>query len=110
MIRQVLGAVSQYERSMIRLRLSSGRRRKHERGEYAFGAPGYGQAAKGGALVDREDEKALLARIAELHAEGVSLRGIAATLTEEGFTPRRGKAWHPQVIARIVGRIGEKAA
>ena len=39
LIRQVLGAVSQYERSMIALRLRSGRRRKAQHGGYAFGAP-----------------------------------------------------------------------
>ncbi len=32
LIRQVLGAVAEYERSLIRLRLRNGRRRKAERG------------------------------------------------------------------------------
>jgi DNA invertase Pin-like site-specific DNA recombinase len=36
LIRQVLGAVSEYERSLIRLRLRNGRRRKAERGGYAL--------------------------------------------------------------------------
>lgn len=110
LIRQVLGAVSEYERSMIRLRLASGRQLKADRGGYAFGAPGYGKAAVGKELVAREDELPLVARVEALRAEGASLRTIAKTLTEEGFVPRRGKTWHPQVIARIAARTATVAA
>jgi DNA invertase Pin-like site-specific DNA recombinase len=39
MIRQVLGAVAEYERSMIALRLRSGRARKAQAGGFAYGAP-----------------------------------------------------------------------
>ena len=39
LIRQILGAVSEYERSMIDLRLRSGRRHKKERGGYARALP-----------------------------------------------------------------------
>lgn len=45
MIRQVLGAVAEYEWSMIALRLRAGRRAKHLRGGYAYGAPRYGTRA-----------------------------------------------------------------
>jgi DNA invertase Pin-like site-specific DNA recombinase len=51
LVRQVLGAVSQYERSMIALRLRSGRKRKSEKGGYAYGSPPYGFRANGYALV-----------------------------------------------------------
>ena len=51
LIRQVLGAVNEYEKSVISLRLRSGRRMKAERGGFAYGSPAFGQRAEGKALV-----------------------------------------------------------
>lgn len=96
LIRQVLGAVAEYERSLIRLRLSGGRRRKAERGGYAYGSPPYGYRAEGRQLVPDEDEQAALALIRQLSAAGQSVRSIAATLTAEGHQPKRGGTWHPK--------------
>src|SRR6516164_5988833 len=45
LIRQVLGAVNEYERAIIALRLRSGRRKKYDNGGYAFGSPPYGWRA-----------------------------------------------------------------
>ena len=53
MIRQVLGAVAEYERSMVVLRLRNGRRRKAEMGGYASGAPAFGFEARDKALSNR---------------------------------------------------------
>jgi len=116
LIRQVLGAVAQYERAMIALRLRSGRRRKAERGGYAYGSPPFGWEAKDGELIEHPAEQVVLARIRELHGEGRSLREIAATLTAEGHRPRARKAkagadinpegrWHPETLRGIVGRL-----
>ncbi len=51
LIRQVLGAVSDYERAMVRLRLATGRRHKADAGGYAYGAPPFGYRSDGGHLV-----------------------------------------------------------
>jgi DNA invertase Pin-like site-specific DNA recombinase len=104
MIRQVLGAVAEYERSMIALRLRSGRARKAQRGGFAGGAPPYGYAAVDGNLVEVAEEQAALARIRSDHGKGKSLRTIARTLNAEGVMPRRGRTWHPGVLARLVDR------
>ncbi len=104
LIRQVLGAVNEYERSMISLRLRSGRRKKADNGGYAYGAPAFGQAAKGGALVARPDEQATIVRIQELHSEGCSLRQIAGQLTLDGRRTKRGGRWHPITVSRILTR------
>ena len=104
MIRQVLGAVAEYERSMIALRLHSGRARKAQRGGFAYGGPPYGYAALDGELVEVADEQATLSRIREMYNEGKSYRAMAETLTAEGVKPRRGRAWHPGVLTRLVGR------
>ena len=105
MIRQVLGAVSEYERSMIALRLRAGRRRKAERGGFAYGSPHYGTRAEGGELVVDDDEAVAVDRIRHLRAEGRSLREIAEVLTAEGLRPKRSARWHPESLRRIVSRL-----
>jgi DNA invertase Pin-like site-specific DNA recombinase len=56
LIRQVLGAVNEYERAMIALRLRSGRRKKHDNGGYAYGSPPYGWRAVGRELAEDPEE------------------------------------------------------
>jgi DNA invertase Pin-like site-specific DNA recombinase len=105
LIRQVLGAVNEYERSMIALRLRSGRRRKAERGGFAFGSPAYGyRATEARELAPEPAEQAAIARLVELHDEGRSLRAIANVLTVEGHRPKRGDRWHPTTVARVLAR------
>jgi DNA invertase Pin-like site-specific DNA recombinase len=105
LIRQVLGAVSEYERSMISVRLRNGRRRKAERGGFAYGSPSYGHRAEHRELVPDAREQAALDRIRALHGEGASLRTIAAVLAEEGHRPRRSVNWHPESLRRIISRL-----
>lgn len=104
LIRQVLGAVSEYERSMIALRLASGRARKAQLGGYAYGAPPFGTRAEQGALVPDEVELSAVDLILEMNSQGASLRAIAAALDAAGHRPKRGAVWHPQTIARIAAR------
>jgi DNA invertase Pin-like site-specific DNA recombinase len=109
LIRQILGAVAQYERSMIRLRLRAGRARKRERGYAGDGPPPFGFRAEDGTLVKDVDEQAILGRIRELRADAHSLREIAATLTAEGYRPKRSEVWHPGSLRLIVQRLANEA-
>jgi DNA invertase Pin-like site-specific DNA recombinase len=109
LIRQILGAVSEYKRGMIGLRLRSGRRRKAERGGYAFGAPPFGYAAHDGQLVEEPHEQATLVHMGALRDEGASLRAIAQDLEAADVRPRRGTRWHPAVLARILEREAASA-
>lgn len=104
LVRQVLGALSQYEKSIIRARMLAGRRAKSERGGFIGGIPRFGYAVAGGELVALESEQAAVARIRELRAPGASLRTIASVLDAEGMQPKRGDRWHPTQVARIVQR------
>jgi DNA invertase Pin-like site-specific DNA recombinase len=133
LIRQILGAVSEYERAMIRLRMQSGRISRRERGDYAgYGSPPYGwRAERGGRgegvrLVEVESEQVTLARIAELRVGGASLRQIAEALEREGHKTRRDgkpftrkdkdgrevehtpRRWHPQTLAAIIRRLDDR--
>ncbi|MHB8513511.1 MAG: recombinase family protein [Actinomycetota bacterium] len=106
LIRQVLGAVNEYERSMVVMRLRSGRRRKAEKGGFAYGSPALGYRAVDGSLLDDAEEQKVVKRIAALHKTGLSIRAIAEILTSEGFQTKRGNArWHPTVVARIIARL-----
>jgi len=102
----VLGAVGQLERGLIARRLRRGRQHKAEQGGYAWGGPPFGYRAEGGELVPDPDEQAAVQRIVERRADGASLRQIAITLTAEGLAPKRGGAWHPQQVSRVLGRAG----
>lgn len=104
LIRQMLGAVAEYERSMIVMRLRNGRRRKAEAGGYAYGAPPLGSQAVNGELVPVPGEAETVERIRELNAEGLSLRKIAEVLTAEGRKTKRGTTWHPPTVARALQR------
>lgn len=104
LIRQVLGAVSEYERSMIALRLRSGRRRKAEQGGFAYGSPRYGFTALNRELVPDSDEAGAVALARKLRADGGSYRDICRALTDAGHKPKRSEVWHPQVVARICAR------
>ncbi len=105
LIRQVLGAVAEYERAMTALRLQSGRAAKASSGGYAYGAPPLGYVADEGELVLHPDEAETLARIYELRDQGGSLREIAAVLEAERHrTKRGGTRWHPNTLSRILAR------
>jgi DNA invertase Pin-like site-specific DNA recombinase len=104
LIRQVLGSVVEYERSMTALRLRGGKARKRSEGRYAGGYVPYGSAVQGREFVPAEAELATLARIRELGAEGRSLREIAAVLEAEGHRTKHGARWHPSTVGRLLAR------
>lgn len=104
LIRQVLGAVAEYERSMIALRLRSGRKRKAKDGGYAYGAPPFGFRVEDGELVPDEGEQETLDRARQLQKGGSSIREIATTLNEEDRRTKRGTQWHPTTVPRVLGR------
>jgi DNA invertase Pin-like site-specific DNA recombinase len=85
LIRQVLGAVAQYDRAMITAKLKAARNRnsaalgRRVEGRKRFGA--------------RPGEDATLARMKELKASGQSFAAIAHELNTSGLQPRGGKKW-----------------
>ena len=105
MIRQVLGAVAEYERSMIALRLRSARELKRRNGGYAGGAPALGARAEAGTLVVDHNETKAIDRMVELRGEGSSYPAIVTRLTEEGYRTKRGARWHPTTVARALERV-----
>ncbi len=113
LVRQVLGAIAQYERAIITARLQGGRRAKAAKGGYAYGSPGFGwRATPERELAAAPAEQRALARMVELVQcdPRPSWREIARTLEAEGFRPKRSDSWHPAVVRRIVLRALPQAA
>jgi DNA invertase Pin-like site-specific DNA recombinase len=105
LIRQVLGAVNEYERSMISLRLRAGRLRKAQNGGYPGGKIKFGYKGVDGVLVPDPKEQRTQQRIETLRSEGKTLREIAKVLNREGRKPRTASVWHPGTLGPIIKRM-----
>jgi DNA invertase Pin-like site-specific DNA recombinase len=102
LVRRILGAISDYERQMIRLRMRSGKTRKAAAGGYTGGRPPYGWDARGRELVPNPAEQGVRRRIKDLRRKGHSLRSIAAFLNEEGIPTKAGRPWGPVAVNNVL--------
>jgi DNA invertase Pin-like site-specific DNA recombinase len=104
LIRQVLGAVADYERAMIRLRMSAGAARKKASGGYSGGGVSFGWRVNRETHNLEKDvrEQATLKRMSQLRDDGLSLRQTCDKLDAEGMTPRKGQRWHPYSVQRVL--------
>ncbi len=101
LIRQIIGAVAQYERAVIRGRMMAGKAAKREQGGYLGGTVPYGFRLVDGQVLADDAEQEVGQLIARRAAAGASLRTIASELEEAGYQPRTGESWHPNTVRRI---------
>lgn len=99
-VRQVLGAASQFSKSLLVRRMRDARRKKKAEGKRVEGRKPFGS---------RPGEDKALQRMKELRhkpkrGDRLSFAQIAEKLTAEGFTTRTGKPWAAQVVGRILRR------
>jgi DNA invertase Pin-like site-specific DNA recombinase len=102
LIRQIVGAVSQYERAVIRGRLQSGKKLKHQKGGFIGGRPPYGYQVINANLVPDPEEAITVGLVKTLHADGRSLREISVELERRDIHPRKGATWQPTTLKRIL--------
>jgi len=100
LIRQVLGAVSQFEKSVLVLKLRAARDRKRALGVRVEGAKPYG---------DRPAEVGVISRMRQLRRKPpggrpMSLAAIAKQLNAEGHRNRAGREWSPQMVHHVLAR------
>lgn len=100
LIRQVLGAVSEFEKNVLVLKLRAARERKRARGERVEGVKPYGHLPA---------ERALIARMKRLRrkpANGPRLTfvALAAQLNAEGHRNRAGREWSPQLVHHALAK------
>jgi len=110
-MKNVIDAASVYERGLIRSRTKAALAAKRRAGELAGEVP-FGWVSDGkGRLIEVADEQAILRIIGDLRAAGVSLRKIAATLTEAGHRTKKGNAaWTHTTVKSILDRQAALAA
>lgn len=107
LIRQILGAIGDYDRAMIRLRMKAGADRKKAGGGYGGGGVPFGYRVNPlthDLEADPREQEALALMVSLKGSE--SLRGIARRLDEAGLAPRKGKSWHPHSVGRCLARSG----
>lgn len=100
LIRQVLGAVSEFEKSVLVLKLRAARERKRSRGERVEGVKPFGHFP---------GEQAIVSRMRELRRKPKkgprrSFAEIAAILNQEGVPTRSGRPWAAQTVGGILRR------
>jgi DNA invertase Pin-like site-specific DNA recombinase len=100
LIRQVLGAVAEFDRRVTVLKLRAARERIRGRGKRCEGRKPFGS---------RPGEELALARIRELHRKPHgqrrrTLQQICDILNAEHVLTRTGRPWSRQVLSRIVRR------
>jgi DNA invertase Pin-like site-specific DNA recombinase len=108
LIRQVMGAVIEYEKGMAVMRMRHGKRAKATTGrktdgQYAYGyqATGHGRERDAG---PEPEQQAVVARIVAEREAGRSYRAICDALNDEGVPTKQGRTWLPMTVKRIHDR------
>lgn len=93
MVRQILGAVAQFEKASLVAKLRAARERKRKAGGKADGQK---------PMSERNPDAAIWAR--KLDQPGASLRSIALSLAKMGYAAPSGKPYHVSVIKGMLNR------
>ena len=99
-MRQIFGAIAEYEKTMIVLKLRGARVRMRARTGRCEGAKPYGNLP---------GEQTIIERMRDLRIGGLGFDRIAATLNAEGIMPRRGSRWHGLTVNKILTGKGRRA-
>ncbi len=95
LFRQMMGAIAEYEKTMIVLKLRGARQRMKAKTGRCEGAKPYGTLP---------GEAQIIERIKELRTTGMGFDRIAAALNAEGVKPRRGKQWWGLAVNKVLTR------
>jgi len=95
LVRQVFGAIAEYERAMIVLKLRAARERMRKRQGRCEGRKPFGT---------RPGEQEVLDRMLALKAEGSNFSEIANALNADQVPTRANGLWYPATVSRILSR------
>lgn len=111
MVCTMLAAFAAFERELTVERTTSVLHHKRSKGERTGSVPfGYTLAADGITLVEDADEQAVLRRIEDCRAAGLSLRAIADELNAAGVIGKAGGTWHASTVRGVLRRAAAVAA
>ncbi len=97
LMRQMMGAIAQYEKAVIVMKLRGARERKKARTGRCEGRKPFGFYP---------GEKAVLERMKALRGEGLGFDRLAAQMNAEGLRRRKGTPWDGKSMNRILTRLG----
>jgi DNA invertase Pin-like site-specific DNA recombinase len=94
LMRQIFGAIAEYDKAMLVLKLRGARERKKRETGRCDGRKPYG---------DRPGEQEVITRIVALRNEGLGMDKIADRLNAEGVKARASK-WYAMTVSRVLQR------
>jgi DNA invertase Pin-like site-specific DNA recombinase len=99
LVRQILAAVSEFDKTSVVLKLKAARTRVRREKGHCEGRKPFGE---------REGETEILEQIRRLRRKvkgrtRTSFADIAEKLNTDGIKTRTGKPWHPEVVRRLLG-------
>jgi DNA invertase Pin-like site-specific DNA recombinase len=100
LMRQIFGAIAEYDKAMLVAKLRGAKERMRLRGERTEGAFPFGHD-KGG---HHKGEQKVLRRLQELKASGLTYAQVVDAANREGLPTRFGKRWHLRSVYRILNR------
>lgn len=95
LIRQIFGALAQWDRAMLVLKLRGARERMRSRGARCEGRLPYGHHL---------EEKVILTRMLALHSQGLNAEQISKFLNAAGTRTRYDKQWLTSSVNKILSR------
>jgi DNA invertase Pin-like site-specific DNA recombinase len=104
-LRPILDAAAEYERALIRARTKVALQAKRARGERVGTVP-FGFAVNAvGQLVPDSTEQAVIRRVRDLRAAGLSVRRVVAECRMEGLMSRAGTPFSVTQVYRMLTRV-----
>jgi DNA invertase Pin-like site-specific DNA recombinase len=95
LVRQIFGAIAEYEKAMIVLKLRGARQRMKARTGRCEGMKAFGEG---------RTERRAVNRILELRGSGLAMDKIALALNTEGLKPKYGVQWYGSSVRNVLNR------
>jgi DNA invertase Pin-like site-specific DNA recombinase len=95
LMRQIMGAISEYEKTMTVMKLRGARLRKKASSGRCEGAKRYGEGL---------GEATVIERMKALRESGMGFDRIAKALNASGIKPRRGTQWWGLTVKKVLSR------
>ena len=98
LIRQILGALAQYERDVLTARMTRGKARKVASGGFGGGRTPFGWRNENGTLVEDPAEQRVVAELRRLRGLGWSANRIAREMQTRGIPTKMGGKWAARTV------------
>jgi DNA invertase Pin-like site-specific DNA recombinase len=96
LMRQIMGAIAEYDRAMLVAKLRGARQRKKARTGRCEGQKPFGTS---------EDHQPVIDLILSLRAAGMAVDTIAETLNAEGHKSKTGGRWYGSSVRNVIRRV-----